>query len=103
MCTEILGRSRVYILVLEKLALVPNAFKWGWGLPCAYLAVKLESRYTYMHIYYSLVLDGGLMSEAPGRGMWTQLPKTRVSLEALKQPGCCLGLRCCQAACLTSR
>ena len=68
-----------------------------------YLAVKLESRYTYIHLYYSLVLDGGLMSGAPGRGMWTQLPKTRVNLEALKQPGCRLGLHWCQAARLTSR
>ena len=46
MCTKILGRSRVYPWVVEKPALVPNAFKRGGGLPRAYLAVKLESRYT---------------------------------------------------------
>ena len=50
-CTNILGRSRVYPRVVEKPALVPNACKRGRGSPHAYLAVKLESRYTYVHTY----------------------------------------------------
>ena len=48
---EILGRSRVYPWVIEKPALVPNAYKRGGGLPRAYLAVKLESCYTYIWVY----------------------------------------------------
>ena len=51
-CTEIFGRSRVYPWAVEKLALVPNAFKRGRGLPRAYLAVKLESLYTNTNTKY---------------------------------------------------
>ena len=51
MCTEKLGRSRVYPRLVEKPALVPNAFKRECGLPRAYLAAKLDSRYTYTYTY----------------------------------------------------
>ena len=51
MCTEILGRSCVYPWVVEKPALVPNAFKWVSGSPHLYLAVKLELRHTYRQTY----------------------------------------------------
>ena len=40
----------VYPRVVEKPALVPSAFKWVGGLPHVYLAVKLESHYTYLLI-----------------------------------------------------
>ena len=48
-CTKILGRSHAYPWVVEKPALAANALKRGWGLPRAYRALKLESRYTYLH------------------------------------------------------
>ena len=64
-----LGRSRVYPWVVEKPALVPNAFKRGWGLPRAYLAIKLESRYTNTKCKRSDVCVLS-MCGLPGRGLW---------------------------------
>ena len=40
--------------IVEKPALVPNTFKRGRGLPRAYLAIKLESRYTNTNLVYLL-------------------------------------------------
>ena len=54
MCTEILGRSRVYPRVVEKLALVPNALNGGKGYPAR---IWLSSWDCTIHTYMKFNLQ----------------------------------------------